>query len=311
MNIRAKIFGGADPAEEPLLPSKRPKGVRFDQLDSVPVRRESRDRLNSRTEDRHRLLGERSKVTYNGADFDVELVNLSGGGAMISAEFEPMLWDRVDLHLGDHGTIECVVRWIREGNIGLEFAHETRLDWPSDQVAIVLRHVIERTFPHISFPKADEQSAPPPPASAPAEVERDLVNEHRSAPRHPLIWNGTLHHDFQSEPVRIRNISATGAMIEISGQVRVGGEPLLELNPAVSLSATVEWAVGDQVGLRFHSPFDMNLLAESRPTVASTTWTPPTYLESQREEEDDSSNDHWNRLNLYQLKRELDGFLKH
>jgi len=313
MNIRAKIFGGVDPSEQPLLPTKRPKGARFDQLDTVPVRRESRDRLDSRTEDRHRLVGERAKVTHDGTDYEVELVNLSGGGAMISAAFESMLWDRVDLHLGNHGTIECVVRWMRDGNIGLEFAHETRLDWPSDQVAIVLRHVIERTFPHIAFPESEEPPARQERAPVPVEAERSLVNEHRSAPRHPLIWNGTLHHDFHSDPIRVRNISETGAMIEIDGQVRVGGEPLLELSPAVSLSATVEWAVGDQVGLRFHSPFDMNLLAESRPTIASTTWTPPTYLQSAEEEqeEDDPGQDRWGRLNLYQLRQELEGFLKH
>jgi hypothetical protein len=310
MNIRAKIFGGVDPSEEPLLPVKRPKGARFDQLDTIPVRRESRDRLNSRTEDRHRLVGEHARVTHHGQDYDVELVNLSGGGAMVVAPFDPMLWDRLDLHLGNHGTIECAVRWMRDGNVGLEFAHETRLDWPSDQVAIVLRHVIERTFPHIAFPESDEPPAQAEQATAAAETDRELVNEHRSAPRHPLIWNGTLHHDFQSDPIRVRNISETGAMIEIGGQVRVGGEPLLELSPAVSLSATVEWAVGDQVGLRFHSPFDMNLLAESRPTVASTSWSPPAYLEPAPEEKDDG-DDHWGRLNLYQLKEELEGFLKH
>jgi len=98
-------------------------------------------------------------------------------------------------------------------------------------------------------------------------------------------------------------------MIETRGQVRVGGEPLLELSPAVSLSATVEWAVGDQVGLRFHSPFDMNLLVESRPVVASTSWTPPAYLENEKPEEE--SSNHWGRLTLYQLQKELDGFLKH
>ena len=308
MNIRAKIFRGFDPAEDPLLPAKSPKGVRPDQLDSIPLRRESRDRLNSRTEDRHRLVDERAMVSYNGSDHEVELINLSGGGAMISGPLEPMLWDPIDLHLGKHGSIECVVRWIRDGNIGLEFAHETRLDWPSDQVAIVLRHVIEKTFPHITFPEPEE-AAQQPSRSQPAQpVRRDAVNEHRSAPRHPLIWSGTLHHDFQSEAVRVRNISATGAMIEVAGAVRVGGEPLLELSPAVSLSATVEWAVGDQVGLRFHSPFDMNLLAESRPTVASTKWTPPAYLQADPEEE--TGADPWGRLNLYQLKQELEGFLK-
>ncbi len=311
MNIRAKIFGGVNPAEDPLLPAKKPKGARADQLDSISLRRESRDRLNSRTEDRHRLVSEHARVTYSGADYEVELINLSGGGAMISGPLEPLLWDRIDLRLGNHGTIECVVRWIRDGNIGLEFAHETRLDWPSDQVAIVLRHVIEKTFPHIAFPETEE--AAPPQQSAPAPVQqepREALNEHRSAPRHPLIWNGTLYHDFQTDTVRVRNISETGAMIETRGEIRVGSEPLLELSPAVSLSATVEWAVGDQVGLRFHSPFDMNLLVESRPVVASTSWTPPAYLENEKVEEETGS-DHWGRLTLYQLQQELDGFLKH
>ncbi len=28
------------------------------------------------------------------------------------------------------------------------------------------------------------------------------------------IWSGLLHHDYQSTPIRVRNISTTGAMIE-------------------------------------------------------------------------------------------------
>jgi PilZ domain len=310
MNIRAKIFGGGDAAEEPLLAVKSAKAAKPDQLDSVRIRRESRNRQNSRTEDRYRLVGERARVTHNGVDYDVELINLSGGGAMISGSLEPVLWDRLNLHLGNHGTIECAVCWLRDGRIGLEFAHETRLDWPSDQVATVLRHVIERTFPHIAFPEVDEPPAPQPQSPQATAEEYEPVNEHRSAPRHPLIWNGTLYHDFQTDAVRVRNISESGAMIEVRGQVRVGGEPLLELSPAVSLSATVEWAVGDQVGLRFHTPFDMNLLAESRPTVAATDWTPPSYLDVELDA-DDGEDDHWGRLSLYQLRHELEGFLKH
>lgn len=296
MNIRAKILRGE--AEEPILRPKSPKGAKADALDSIKVQREARRASNSRAEDRHRLSGEYARITYDGSELEVELINLSGGGAMIAGRFEPKLWDRLNLHLGDHGTIECAVRWIRDGRIGLEFAHETRLDWPSDKVAIVLRHVIERTFPHIAFPKSNEP--------APIE-EEDWDDEHRSAPRHPLIWNGTLHHDYQSSPIRIRNISQTGAMIETTSKVRVGAEPLLELSEAVSLSVTVEWAVGDQVGLRFHTPFDMNMLAESRPAVASTDWTPPAYLDPDAA----TQQEHWGRLTLFQLREELEGFLKH
>jgi hypothetical protein len=295
MNIRAKIYGGVLPPEEPILKAKKPKGAKADTLHSVKVAREASRASNARTEDRHRLTNERARITHDGTGIDVELINLSGGGAMVAGHFEPNLWDRVDLHLGNHGTVECVVRWIRDGRIGLEFAHETRLDWPSDQVAAVLRTIIERTFPHIEF--AEPEAAPPP---------RILdLGDHRVAARHPLIWNGTLHHNYQSDPVRIRNISATGAMIETSATVLVGSEPLLELTDSVSVSASVEWAVGDQVGLRFHSPFDMELLAESRPSVVPNNWTPPAYLNPKGIE-----RDQWDRLSLAQLRQELEGYLK-
>jgi hypothetical protein len=295
MNIRAKIYGGFEPVEEPLLKAKRRKGAKPDSLESVAVPRETRRLSNDRGEDRHRLTGERARITYNGRDRVVELINLSGGGAMIAGTFHPMLWDRVDLHLGNHGTVECAVRWVRDDRIGLEFAHETRLDWPSDQVATVLRTIIERTFPHIEFPETAE-SLP---------VDDCLDDEHRVTQRHPLIWNGTLHHNYQSDPVRIRNICATGAMIETSATVIVGSEPLLELTDTVAVSATVEWATGDQVGLRFHSPFDMDLLADSRPSVASAEWTPPDYLQPGSGQED-----RWGRLTLAELRHELEGFLK-
>ena len=39
--------------------------------------------------------------------------------------------------------------------------------------------------------------------------------------------------------------------------MRVGTEPLLELGDAISVSGTVAWVVGDQVGFAFHSPFDL------------------------------------------------------
>lgn len=303
MNIRAKIYGSAA-APEPVLKAKKPKGAKADSLNSVALKRESRQRINSRSEDRHRLAGERARVSHDGTQHDVQLINLSGGGAMLAATFSPMLWDRIDLHLGQHGTIECRVCWLRDDRIGLEFAHETRLDWPSDDVATVLRHVIERTFPHIAFPAREQQRAL---EDEPVGSQTD--DEHRSTARHPLIWSGMLYHDYQSTKVRLRNISRTGAMLETREKVRVGAQPLLELSDAVSISATVEWAVGDQLGLRFHSPFDLNLLAEARPTVASNEWTPPSYLRL-ASDQSSGSDDRWNRLSLADLQNQLDGFLK-
>src|SRR5436190_13080243 len=103
MNIRAKIFG--DTADEPeLLGSKRPKGAKADKLRSVVVPREARRLSNSRAGDRHRLLSEQVRLTHRGTALKGELINLSGGGAMVSGRFDPNLWDRVQLHLGENGT---------------------------------------------------------------------------------------------------------------------------------------------------------------------------------------------------------------
>jgi hypothetical protein len=301
MNIRSKVFGGGKLPEELILKAKAPKGAKAEALNSVAVAREESRRSNGRYEDRHRLPDEQVRVTYDGNEHEVQLINLSGGGAMVAGGFAPMLWDRVDLHLGDDGTVECAVRWLRDDRIGLEFAHETRLDCSADEQAALLREVIMRSFPDLHFDA---------PSELPAQAAvRKQEPEHRTAHRHPLIWVGTLHHDYQSTPVRLRNISSTGAMVETTTPVRLGAEPLLELNEAASVSATVTWVVGDQVGLHFHTPFDMSLLARSRPEVAPTKWVRPSYL--QNAAADDSPWDpRWKRLSVGELKEELEGFLK-
>ena len=296
MNIRAQIFGGEDTTQDPVLRAKQPRGAKSEELHSVKVAREERRRGNDRAVDRHRLTEELVRIAHEGANHEAKLINLSGGGAMVGTDFEVKLWDRVDLHLGDHGTIECAVRWIRDGRIGLEFAHETRLDCSADDQATLLREAISRSFPDIQHFDGPE---PPKPRSD---------DELRNASRHPLIWSGVLHHDYQSSAVRVRNISGTGAMIETNAAVRVGSEPLLELGDAISLSATVEWAVGDQIGVRFHSLFDMSQLGRARPEVTPTHWVRPAYLD--KVEADSAWDPRWQRLSVSELKQELEGFLK-
>jgi hypothetical protein len=49
----------------------------------------------------------------------------------------------------------------------------------------------------------------------------------------------------------------------------------------------------------------MDLLADSRPSVAAVEWTPPDYLQ-----EGSGQEDRWGRLTVAELRRELEGFLK-
>jgi len=292
MNIRAKIFGGQKD-EIPLVRAKKPKGAKADALSSISVAREEARRSNNRDEDRHRLPDERVSVIHEGKTYGVQLVNLSGGGAMVAGEFEPKLWDHVELHLGENGTIECAVRWIKSGRVGLEFAHETRLDCSANEQGEVLRRVIAKSFPDIDFEPAAER------ANARAS------DEHRTDRRHPLIWSGVIHHDYQSTPVRLRNISSIGAMIECHAPLRAGAELLFDLGEAGSVFATVAWLAGDSAGLRFKDPFDLTQLARCRPDVAPA-WEAPTYLQPGIAEETPWDD----RMSLGELRQSLEGFLK-
>jgi hypothetical protein len=181
----------------------------------------------------------------------------------------------------------------------LEFAHETRLDCSPGEQARILREVVARSFPDVEFEAAASQEQVP---------ESDGPDQ-RTDRRHPLIWSGTLHHDFESHPVRLRNISSTGAMIECPVALRDGAEPLLELGDGIQLPAKVSWAVGDAAGLRFDSEFDLSLLAQARPQVADGHWERPSYLRAGKLS-DPEADQRWQRMSIGELREELEGFWK-
>jgi hypothetical protein len=259
MNIRAKIFGNE--AEEPILRAKQPKGARADTLSSVAVGREESRRSNDRQRDRHRLTAEQAIVRHNGREHVIELVNLSAGGAMVRGKFEPMMWDQVGLVLGDEGEIDCAVRWLKEDRVGLEFAHETRIDCDQESRDELLRAVIRKSFPDAAGDPLGEWAVER--AEEPAEEP-----DSRIAPRHPLIWSGVVYHDYECEPVRLRNVSATGALVQSGHPLPEGATVYLDLGAAGKFDATVRWTRGGQSGLSFTEPFDIQCLAKARPDIA-------------------------------------------
>lgn len=255
MNIRAKIFGQEGPAASPLVRVKNPKGASGDALLSVAVARQQGRTSDSRLEHRFPLAGETSTILRDGKLHEVRVVNVCGGGAMITAAFSPMLWEQLQLNLGEHGSVLCSVIWMRNGRLGLEFAEETRLDCADDEQAALVREVILRHFPGTEF-------------EARAQTEPVDPEDHRREVRHPFIWSGTLHCEYGSTPARLRNVSADGAMIETDFELTPGAEPYLDLGEAGSVFATVVWTIGDQAGLAFHEGFDLARLTHARPNVA-------------------------------------------
>jgi PilZ domain len=277
-----------------VLSLKRRSGRASAGLSNLPIRRSEVRCADTRNQDRHHLRGTRFLVTHRDREREVDVVNLSGGGAMIACRFVPNLCERIDLHLGEGGTIECLVRWVKRGRIGLEFAHETQLHCSDDEQAALLRQVVNCAFPTESFE-----------GHAAAEQRSDQ----RASTRHPLIWSGKLLHGPTTWAVRLRNVSTTGALLESEKSLREGAEVVLDLGQAGSVNATVSWAVGDHLGLRFDEPFDMSRLSKSQPRVAPPTWLRPSHFENDAAAES-PWDDAWNRMSVDELRAELEGYLK-
>ena len=265
---------------------------------------ENEEKPNHRWTERHRLVGERAVVRYKDSDHEVELLNLSGGGAMVRGEIGARMWDKLWLVLNDsdNATIECAVRWIRRDRLGLEFAHETQINGDAKSRDVILKGVIRRHFNEPSDEDLPADFGPGP------EIEDIAPESQRTDRRHPLIWMAEVPFDHSFQKVRIRNISETGAMVESGVYFPIGTEVMLDMGDAGRHFAKVVWARGDQFGFAFTQPFDLTNLARARASVAPQKWAQPAYLKAEPSKSSPWA-DHWNRSSLEELREDLGGFL--
>ncbi|HYJ83426.1 MAG TPA: EAL domain-containing protein [Allosphingosinicella sp.] len=125
----------------------------------------------------------------------------------------------------------------------------------------------------------------------PAEEALRLATESRPSaevvgfsrpPRHRLIRNGRLLWEGRTVPVRLRNISAGGAMIECDNALEPGTPVELDLAEAGTLAAEVRWCQQGQVGLHFGEEFALGKLARTRRKSAAPKMVTPEYLEPRK-----------------------------
>jgi len=101
-------------------------------------------------------------------------------------------------------------------------------------------------------------------------------------PRHRLIRNGRLLWQGRTLPVRLRNISAGGAMIECDDPLEPGTAVELDLAEAGTLPAEVRWCQQGQVGLHFGEEFALGKLARTRRKGGAPQMLKPEYLEPRK-----------------------------
>lgn len=297
---------------DPIVRQKKKRGASEDDLSTIPVTRSEKRRANQRDDDRHRLEQESARARFDDDEYEVEVINLSGGGAMIRCDFAPRLWARVDLIFAEGAEIECAVRWIREDRVGLEFAHETRIDCDPKARDALLLDVIHRSFPDIALRQRDDVVSSRPIQSRQKTGDDDdaVANSRRTERRHPLVWMGEVYFAHNNEKVRLRNISEHGALIESPAQYPLGVELLLDLGDAGQHFATVSWTFGDKSGLKFNNPFDLRLLGNAKPDLAPQLMTRPGPTGRVSKDQDNPWAEEWNRQSLEDLRDDLEGYLK-
>lgn len=306
-SLRASVLGGEK--RQLVVTEKNPRQGGSGDLNGSVVPRSEIRLTDHRDTDRHRLVDQSAVVTFAGSRHTVEVVNLSAGGAMIRSDLVPHLWDMMELELGEGYALESAVRWLRDGCIGLEFAHETQIECTPDERAAVLLEVIQQSFPeqevHLLRPE-------PAPTGDVADDEDEAFADigDRDARRHPLIWTGEIHSTNGTHPTRLRNVSAGGALVDVETYYPVGAEVMLDLGGAGKFIANVQWNCGGKAGLRFREEFDLSCLANAKPEVASNQWLKPSFLDLPVEEDNTPWHIKWSRGSIAEIRTELEGFLK-
>jgi hypothetical protein len=258
-------------------------------LTAIAVKREESRLTNQRREERHRNLLENATIHFRRRKHEVPVVNVSSNGVMIETDIEPWIGESLEIQFGDCNRTKCVVRWIRDRRMGLEFNDETTIIGPASIQDFIIRR--------LRGGEADESDE----AVAGAQANRE--------PRHNLIWIATLHCNHDSIAAKMRNISSEGAMLETSHNFPVGTEVLLDLEEAGTAFAKVRWAKGGQIGLKFDAKFNLKNLTKCTPTAASMSAAgkPTTYMVKPRYLESEKSADSpwaamWDKFGLEDLK---------
>lgn len=90
-------------------------------LDGGMIPRTVKRMFDERAEERTAADSGSAVLTFRGRNHVVRLLNTSPSGAMVMFAPVPHIGERVSLRLLDRGPTTGVVRWVRDGRIGVSF----------------------------------------------------------------------------------------------------------------------------------------------------------------------------------------------
>jgi diguanylate cyclase (GGDEF)-like protein len=122
----------------------------------------------------------------------------------------------------------------------------------------------------------------------PAETARELANRERveadgyqyvREPRHRLMRRAIAVIGGEPTEIRMRNISAQGALAECIRPLAPGTQLTIDIVGVGPVMGTVRWAQAGRFGLQFNEAFDLARLAPKRERLNPVTMLRPLYID--------------------------------
>jgi diguanylate cyclase (GGDEF)-like protein len=122
---------------------------------------------------------------------------------------------------------------------------------------------------------------------APGDEARAIANRSRieadgfacvREPRHRLMRRAIASIDGKAREVRLRNISAMGALVESDQAVTPGSQMTIDVVGAGPVIGTVKWAHAGKFGLQFEDAFDLGRLAPKKQKLNDVQMLQPWYV---------------------------------
>ena len=89
-------------------------------LIDIAIPREERRITNQRREDRFHGVVDRATLVFRRKKSLVRIVNVSASGVMVECNIMPRIGETVGLEFDGFDRLEGVVRWVKQGRIGLD-----------------------------------------------------------------------------------------------------------------------------------------------------------------------------------------------
>lgn len=243
--------GGSYHPDSPLQEKLPNAALTRGLLRRVAIRRLERRKVHQRNEDRYVIGNIRAFAKWDHLSTQVKIANMSSNGLMIETERVAEIGTSVSVTFPDCNPVRCSVRWVRDGRIGLEYIEETEILADAGVQDMILQKIADL----LGDPNAIS--------------ERRVGYEQRcKEQRHDLVWVGALSIGHDTYPVRLRNISASGAMLALEDECdHIEGErAMLDLGEAGQVNGLVKWSAGFELGMEFATAFDLSALV-AQPAV--------------------------------------------